>query len=632
MLIVGETGASIDSSYCAGCGMTPIIGIRYVCSVCPNYDLCSRCEGNNLHRHHSFFELLPSMSKPAAGPIAVNGGNALSSSSSLSRTPSHTMLRSMLPPGAQASVTSSLNNGPPPGLYPPGLAPSSTSSGGNNNRARPPGSSPTGGSSGAPSSTSTTSRERSPSASGGRSRSGSNASNNGGGSSWRQHSTTPHKYKAKFVRDVTIADRSHVLPAQTMVKTWEVSNVGHSQWPDGVKLVFLRGDRAISAEEEYPVPRALVGQTVSVSVVIATPALSGRYTAFFRLADGKRHMFGPRLWVDVLVDSNITEQQEDHEHFGSQVLARDTRNAHAISVATSVATKSGVELTDLGSPSSTPHGNGNGMGSLSSFSALSIPSPAAAGGSSTYGSAAYAGLGGTVRSSSPAVANSASSTVYPFMSASPSSSNGNGSVTPSSYPSFAFTSPLASPPSYSLYPSGGHNGNGNNGMNNNGNGTSLSSLAMSSSLSSSSPAFVSTLSSLSSGSSGSMYPSLGNGSNGGNGNGNGNVARSSPSLSISSSTASINRPLPSPIGVPPRGSHTPSSSSLFTPFASHTQPHTLGDRYASQLKSLAGNVDIIHLFACLPSYDSSSNVCYSMNRYGLCGSKPKYSIATASKW
>jgi hypothetical protein len=34
---------------CDGCGMKPIEGVRYKCTVCPNFDLCSKCEEKNQH-------------------------------------------------------------------------------------------------------------------------------------------------------------------------------------------------------------------------------------------------------------------------------------------------------------------------------------------------------------------------------------------------------------------------------------------------------------------------------------------------------------------------------------------------------------------------------------------------------
>ena len=48
--------AVYENVQCDGCGITPIVGIRYKCSTCSNYDLCEACEGTKDHPH-SFLKL-----------------------------------------------------------------------------------------------------------------------------------------------------------------------------------------------------------------------------------------------------------------------------------------------------------------------------------------------------------------------------------------------------------------------------------------------------------------------------------------------------------------------------------------------------------------------------------------------
>lgn len=42
---------------CDGCNTTPIVGIRYKCAECQNFDLCGACEEKGVHDHHTFLKV-----------------------------------------------------------------------------------------------------------------------------------------------------------------------------------------------------------------------------------------------------------------------------------------------------------------------------------------------------------------------------------------------------------------------------------------------------------------------------------------------------------------------------------------------------------------------------------------------
>jgi len=42
---------------CSNCKTTPIVGFRYKCQHCEEYDLCMKCESNYVHSHHKMLRL-----------------------------------------------------------------------------------------------------------------------------------------------------------------------------------------------------------------------------------------------------------------------------------------------------------------------------------------------------------------------------------------------------------------------------------------------------------------------------------------------------------------------------------------------------------------------------------------------
>ena len=51
---------------CDGCGMKPLVGTRYKCTVCRNFDLCENCEKKNNHSHP-----LLKIRKPELAPVDI---------------------------------------------------------------------------------------------------------------------------------------------------------------------------------------------------------------------------------------------------------------------------------------------------------------------------------------------------------------------------------------------------------------------------------------------------------------------------------------------------------------------------------------------------------------------------------
>jgi len=237
---------------CDGCGMSPIKGIRFKCSVCPDFDLCSKCEVSS--DHSTQHPLLKIRAAVAPQRDCRRGGGR----------------RWGGPWGRHNSLGG--GGGGPQGMM----------------------------------------------------------------GNWRQGCTggaNNKPYRASFVTDVTLPDRTEVQPGQTLIKTWSINNCGPQQWPEPTVLVFLRGHRELipGAQEEFPVQSAKPNETVEVSVELSTPSVPGRYTAFFRLSDKDRNFFGPRMWADLIVPGEATDAQDPTKSpkptASSKLLAKEEAKA-----------------------------------------------------------------------------------------------------------------------------------------------------------------------------------------------------------------------------------------------------------------------------------------------------------------
>jgi hypothetical protein len=260
---------------CDMCRVSPITGLRYKCTVCPDFDMCESCEAKRLHpADHPVIKLRSERHLPANLPPAFHGESAQESPCSGEEKSGggcprrggwRRMARCAAAAAACAAAAAAANGASPASCH----APSSSCHATPEHDASEP-----------------------------TSVAGSAAKGP----------------QATFLRHVTMGHGSKLEQGQVLVKTWAVQNTGAEAWPEPCKLIFLRGDREMLGEtEEFSVISAQPGQSVEVSVPVTTPAKAGNFTAYFQLADAERKVFGPRLWLEVV----ITRDDEDERKMGS---------------------------------------------------------------------------------------------------------------------------------------------------------------------------------------------------------------------------------------------------------------------------------------------------------------------------
>lgn len=95
--------------------------------------------------------------------------------------------------------------------------------------------------------------------------------------------------------DVTIPDNTVMMPGQSFIKTWRLTNTGSCTWNSSYQMIFDHGDgmgvasgyaQALTAGTVGP------GQTVDVSVTLTAPAVKAVYTGYWLFRDPGGIVFG----------------------------------------------------------------------------------------------------------------------------------------------------------------------------------------------------------------------------------------------------------------------------------------------------------------------------------------------------
>ncbi|KAM6452158.1 next to BRCA1 gene 1 protein isoform 2-T2 [Liasis olivaceus] len=107
---------------------------------------------------------------------------------------------------------------------------------------------------------------------------------------------------AAFV-DENLPDGTHLPPKTTFIKHWRMRNTGNMAWSSDTKLKFMWGNLTLVSLEKKDVivPSLLPGEVGVVSVEFEAPPVEGTYTSHWRLSH-RGEQFGPRIWCSIVVD------------------------------------------------------------------------------------------------------------------------------------------------------------------------------------------------------------------------------------------------------------------------------------------------------------------------------------------
>jgi transcriptional regulator with XRE-family HTH domain len=111
-----------------------------------------------------------------------------------------------------------------------------------------------------------------------------------------------------WIRDVTVPDGSVFRPGQEFVKTWRIRNDGTVPWHDRYlrRMGAPAGHGIISSPVLTPIPDAVPGDEIDVSVECVAQMHEGSSVAVFKMSDADRNLYFPtRYGVGLMLSITV---------------------------------------------------------------------------------------------------------------------------------------------------------------------------------------------------------------------------------------------------------------------------------------------------------------------------------------
>lgn len=107
-------------------------------------------------------------------------------------------------------------------------------------------------------------------------------------------------FDVAYVADVTVPDDTVFPPNTAFVKTWRIRNSGTCDWESGSLFVYVSGD-PLGGPANVPLPLAVTGANVDVSVDFVAPGAPGTYRSNWQAQSSEGVRFGGQAYVQIIV-------------------------------------------------------------------------------------------------------------------------------------------------------------------------------------------------------------------------------------------------------------------------------------------------------------------------------------------
>jgi murein DD-endopeptidase MepM/ murein hydrolase activator NlpD len=112
-------------------------------------------------------------------------------------------------------------------------------------------------------------------------------------------------HRVRFVSDVTLPDKSRVLPNQKLVKTWRFVNAGNTTFANNFRFQQCFGPQFGGASQTVLGQSVAPSKNFDITVEVYAPNIPGTYRSFWRFADEQGVQFGGLYWLEVVVPNDI---------------------------------------------------------------------------------------------------------------------------------------------------------------------------------------------------------------------------------------------------------------------------------------------------------------------------------------